>query len=413
MRAARGAWSTPADIVAAVQRLWDSGAILAARLEGGSLFPLEVKLRQPTVTAMGEQFEQVRSWIGLLRAASRPERGHGYALVWRDINHRQLGRNSIPVAALVESEEDALRMIGRCGDALRFDRLAATTLAAFPVLRAWVVANPLKLIENADGWDRVLAVLQWFVAHPRPGIYLRQLDTEGVDTKFIEARRGLFAELLDQVLPAEYIDSAAVGLRQFESRYGLLCKPTQIRCRLLDENHYIGGLSDLTVPVAQFAAMHSNVERVFVTENEINALAFPQVRSSMVVFGGGYGIERLAQVDWLRDREVVYWGDIDTHGFAILDRLRAAMPHVRSLLMDEPTLHAHRHLWGSEDIDKRFVGELSRLTDAERSLFGQLRDNIVGERIRLEQERIGYAWAVQAIREIASDGSCEPGNRLL
>lgn len=413
MTGARGAWSTPADIVAAVQRLWDSGALLAARLQGESLFPHELRLRQPTVTAMGEQFELVRSWIGTLRAGSRAERGHGYELVWRDINHRQLGRNSIPVAAVVATEAEALRMIGRGGDALHVDRLAAMTLEAFPVLRAWVMANPLKLLEHADGWERVLAVLRWFIAHPRPGIYLRQLDTEGVDTKFIEARRGLFAELLDQVLPEEYIDSTAIGLRQFESRYGLLCKPTQIRCRLLDENHYIGGLSDLTVPVAQFASMRSKVERIFVTENEINALAFPQVPSSMVLFGGGYGIERLAHIAWLRDREMVYWGDIDTHGFAILDRLRASMPHVRSVLMDAPTLHAHRHLWGSEDIDKRFVGELSRLTEAEQSLFAQLRGDVHGERLRLEQERVGYGWAVAAIRAIVSGSSCGPAAPLL
>ncbi|MDT1894065.1 hypothetical protein FPK47_29370, partial [Acinetobacter baumannii] len=83
---------------------------------------------------------------------------------------------------------------------------------------------------------------------------------------------------------------------------------------------------DLAVPVAQFAALRSSVERVFITENEVNALAFPDMDSSMVVFGGGYGIERLAQAEWVRGRQVVYWGDIDTHGFAILDRLRAWMP---------------------------------------------------------------------------------------
>jgi hypothetical protein len=31
-------------------------------------------------------------------------------------------------------------------------------------------------------------VLRWFVANPRPGVYLRQLDIPGVDTKFIEVR---------------------------------------------------------------------------------------------------------------------------------------------------------------------------------------------------------------------------------
>lgn len=399
MTAARSAWSAPGDIVASVQRLWDSGAILAARLDGGALFPHEVRLRQPSVAAMGEQFDLVRDWIGALRSNSRPERGDGYELVWRDINHRQLGRNRIPVAAIVDSEASALRMIGRGADARRFDELLASTLVAFPALRPWLARQPLRLLEHRDGWERVLAVLRWFVANPRPGIYLRQLDIPGVDTKFIEARKGLIAELLDQVLPAEAIDAGAVGARQFEARYGLLGKPAQIRFRILDGRYAIGGCSDLMVPVSQFAALRTGVERVFITENEVNALAFPDVESSMVVFGGGYGIERLAQVDWLRGRRVMYWGDIDTHGFAILDRLRASLPSVESLLMDEGTLQAHRHVWGQEDGDKRYLADLMRLTEQERRLFTQLRDNVFEERLRLEQERIGYTWAVDAVRQ--------------
>lgn len=399
MKAARSAWSSPGDIVASVQRLWDSGAILAARLDGGALFPHEVRLRQPSVAAMGEQFELVRDWIGALRSSSRPERGDGYELVWRDINHRQLGRNRIPVAAIVESEASALRMIGRGADARRFDELLASTLGAFPALRPWLARQPLRLLEHREGWERVLAVLSWFVANPRPGIYLRQLDIPGVDTKFIEARKGLIAELLDQVLPAESIDAGAVGARLFETRYGLLGKPAQVRFRILDPRHNVGGCSDLMVPVTQFAALRTGVDRVFITENEVNALAFPDVEASMVVFGGGYGIERLAQVDWLRSRRVMYWGDIDTHGFAILDRLRASIPGAESLLMDEETLQAHRHVWGQEDGDKRYLADLIRLTEQERRLFAQLRDNVFEDRLRLEQERIGYTWVVDAIRQ--------------
>ncbi len=398
MMATRGAWSGPADIIAGVQRLWDSGALLAARLDGVALFPHEVRLRQPSVAAMGEQFDLVREWISALRTGSRLEREHGYELVWRDINHRQLGRNSIPVAAVIDSEASALRMIGKSAAARRFDELAAVTLDTFPVLRPWLANQPLRMLDHEEAWERILAVLRWFVAHPRPSIYLRQLDIQAVDTKFIEVRKGLIAELLDQVLPAEAIVAGAVGARQFEARFGLLGKPAQIRFRMLDERHHIGGLSDLMVPVPQFAAMRVGVDRVFITENEVNALAFPDMDSSMVVFGGGYGIERLAQIEWLRGRQVVYWGDIDTHGFAILDRLRASLPDVRSVLMDDGTLEAHRHVWGQEDVDKRYLGDLQRLTGGERQLFLQLRDNLVGERLRLEQERIGYAWAVEAIR---------------
>ncbi len=391
-------WSTPADIVATVRKLWDSGALLAARLDGAKLFPYVQRLRQPGAAEMGEQFEAVRTWIAALVGESRARKGYGYDLVWRDINHRQLGRNSVPAAASVPSEADALRMIGRGAEARRFDTLADTTLAMFPLLRPWVRAHPLALLEHGDSWQQGLAVLDWFVRHPRPGLYLRQLDIAGVDSKFIEARKGLLAELLDQVLPAEAVVAGALGSKQFEARFGLLSKPPMIRFRLLDREHFIGGLSDLTVPVAQFASLQSRVERVFVTENEVNALAFPSVRSGMVVFGGGYGIDRLRQAEWLRSRELLYWGDIDTHGFAILDRLRMNLPHARSVLMDEATLHAHRHLWGQEDPDKRFLGELTRLTLAEKTLFLALRDDRHAGRLRLEQERIGYTWAADAIR---------------
>ena len=391
-------WSTPEDIAAGVRRLWDSGRLLSARTQGVAMFPCELRLRQPSGADMGDKFDDVRRWIAALDGGSRARKGYGYELVWREINHRQLGRNSIPVAVSIPTEADALRLIGRTGDARRFDQLACMTLEAFPALRPWISSGPLRLLEHGEAWERVIAVLRWFSAHPRPGIYLRQLDIRGVDSKFIEARKGLFAELLDQVLPAGVVCADANGQRQFEARYGMLAKPPLIRFRLLDERHFIGGLSDLTVPVKQFAAMRSGVERVFVTENEVNALAFPDVASGMVVFGGGYGIDRLSHVTWIHDKEVLYWGDIDTHGFAILDRLRASVPHARSLLMDTATLHAHRHLWGNEDPDKRYTGELHRLGTAEQQLFAALRDGDHGERIRMEQERIGYDWAVAAIR---------------
>jgi hypothetical protein len=115
------------------------------------LFPYELRLRQPGVAVMGEQFEQVRTWVATLKAGSRAEQGHGYDLIWRDINHRQLGRNSIPFAAVIDTEAEALRMIGRGRDARQFDTLAAATLSSFPQLRAWVRSHPRKLLEHASG----------------------------------------------------------------------------------------------------------------------------------------------------------------------------------------------------------------------------------------------------------------------
>ena len=59
----------------------------------------------------------------------------------------------------------------------------------------------------------------------------------------------------------------------------------------------------------------------------------------LVVWGAGYGVdELLAALPWRAQVRIRYWGDIDTHGFAILSAVRAVAPHTDSVLMDESTL---------------------------------------------------------------------------
>jgi hypothetical protein len=49
----------------------------------------------------------------------------------------------------------------------------------------------------------------------------------------------------------------------------------------------------------------------------------------------GYGFDNLAAALWLQQKDIYYWGDIDTHGFAILNQLRGFFPHAVSFLMDQ------------------------------------------------------------------------------
>src|SRR5690606_26233791 len=148
----------------------------------------------------------------------------------------------------------------------------------------------LAVLEYEREWERLLAVVDWFVAHPRSGLYLRQLDIAGVDTKFIEGHRGLLTELLDRVLPPDAIDASATGAAQFATRFGLRREAPMIRFRLLDPALYIHGLTDLTVLPEEFARLDLLVARVFITENRTNGLAFPSCPKSLVIFGLGYGI---------------------------------------------------------------------------------------------------------------------------
>ncbi len=382
-------WSSLGDIRDRVRRDWNNGRILAAMLGGEPVFPLRIPLNKPDSQALSEHFEQARQWISGLTVE------RGFQLEWREFNHRQLGRNRIPVAAIVESEQDGLVLIGKQRDATRFRTLAATISEAYPALVPWLKKRPLTVLDQAGNWPRFLAVLGWVAAHPRAGVYLRQIDVAGVNTKFIERHRSLLAEMLDIVLVPEAIDTQFTGASGFERRYGFKSKPVQIRFRFLDQGLRIHGLSDLAVTSDEFALLALPVKRVFITENEINFLAFPDVPGSLVLFGAGYGFDHLAQAEWLQSQEIFYWGDIDTHGYAILDQLRGKFPEAHSFLMDRATLLEHKDFWGSEE--RPTSRELANLQSDESALYDDLRSGRIAPGLRLEQERIGFAWLEAAL----------------
>lgn len=385
-------WTTSRDLRAQLQRGWDRGRLLADLATGETSFPLRLKLKGPTSAQMAGRFETVRAWIAELRGLRH------YRVEMRQFNHRVLGANQVPAAVWVDTLDDALAVLGKRREAERFAALVEHTRERRPELVDWLARRPLRALELVDVWDRLLDVIDWMEANPRPGIYLRQVDIPRIDSKFIEAYRGILIQWLDRILPPAAVDTAASG---FPGRYGFREKPRRIRWRMLDPACTpLPGLAeaDVTLDLDTFTALQTQVSQVFVTENEINFLAFPPMSDSLVIFGAGYGLDLLERVSWLRRCRVYYWGDIDTHGFTILDRLRAHLPHVRSLMMDRATLLAFEAQWGVEE--KQTLRDLPRLTAEEQVLYDDLRDNRLRANLRLEQERVGFGWVEDALSRL-------------
>jgi hypothetical protein len=392
-------WTRPAELRAQVQKRWERGDLLASLVTGQPLFPLRLILKCPTAGELAEHFDEARAWSGEIRGMPHCR------VAMREFRHRVLGTNALPQAVWIDTVDEALALIGKQRDAARFSALLDATRLRQPELLAWLAQRPLLALTLAGEWGRLLDIVAWLDAHPRPGIYLRQVDIPGVHSKFIEAHRGVLAELLDLVLPPAAIDADATGASQFARRYGFRDKPLRIRFRVLDPAHALlpgEPMADITLDAASFARLESHVTRVFITENEVNFLAFPPVKGSLLVFGAGYGFEMLRQAGWLAHCRIHYWGDIDTHGFAILDQLRSQFEHVESFLMDRATLLAFEGLWGEEE--KPTQRDLPRLNPDETALYDDLRDNRIGNNLRLEQERIGFAWVESAVSRLTPTG---------
>jgi hypothetical protein len=375
-----------------VRKLWDRGELLASLASGEPIFPRRLLLKAPTSAEMTARFDEVRAWIVEIRALPHCR------VEMREFRHRQFGANSIPAEVWVDTFENAIQMLGKRQEVVRFAALLADTRQRQPGLVSWLARRPLRALELAEEWPRLLDIVAWMQTHPRPGLYLRQIDIAGVHSKFIEAQRGVLTELLDEVLPPDAIDPTASGASQFTRRYGFRDKPLRIRFRVLDPAHAVlpaPTLADITLDAESFARLDCTVSRVFITENEINFLALPRLKDSLVLFGAGYGFETLRPATWLARCRIHYWGDIDTHGFAILDQLRCQFAHVESFLMDRATLLAFAAQWGEEAQPTR--RDLSRLDAEEMALYDDLRDNRMRRNLRLEQERIGFGWVESAL----------------
>ena len=421
-------WTTLTDLRAASLRGWNRGELLRELLEPSGVYPRRRSLKKPTATELRDDYPAVRSWSAELFGAA-----DCFAVETVEMGRNTIGSNPVPAAAVFSRVEDEIAFVAKTKGAAQAVALVRLLASLDPALRQWAVKRPLELLRLGDTALTAGRVALWLEQHPAPGIFVRQLSLPGVHTKFVEQHRRVIDEMVsvmrdqavgDSASQASDVDPAHSGTlhsasaadvvrvaagdvalgagsawtpaARFAQRHGFMHPPELVRFRLLDpDTALLGAARDITVTADAFSTMALPVHTVVVTENLVNFLALPERAGTVALFGKGYGFSALREAAWLQKCSVVYWGDLDTHGFHILDGLRSKHPHVISVLMDKATLLAHRDVWGSEPTPAR--AELTRLTEDESSLYRALRDGVYGPAVRLEQELIRWDWALERI----------------
>lgn len=380
-------------------KLWDNQSILQSVLSGESKFPLFVSLPNFKTQIILDNFIELRNNITDFVKKARQK---NLTIIFKQINHRQLGEQQIPKQICFENINIWLKFINKLDEYNLFSQTIDNILSKEPKLMTWLILNTSQVVKYADKWDKLLKVYYYFKEGRQHKKYLRELDIIGVDSKFVEKNRAILNELLSFLLPETIeIESKHILFKRhnFEVKYGLKYVEPLIRFRVLDNNltfkSHGGVLTDLSVPLSQFAQLNLACRKVFITENKINGLCFPDVTQAIVIFGLGYGIQLIKDIEWLKDKEIIYWGDIDTHGFAILSQLRGYFPQVNSIMMDKLTLNKFKHLSTIEDETARCTVSLTNLTFPEQELYTELINNVHGVNLRLEQERLDYNYVVQ------------------
>ncbi len=374
---------TRRELLAQAERAWPR--FLRSLVTGDPFFPLAVRIGK---TRLAGDYAMRRA---ALEAFNRDAVALGLSVDWSETGHRRFQTHEIPTSAAWQNESTYLQALGRTATTQAFREDVALLPAE---LHSWAAEHPLDVVAHHGAWPELLRCVFWFREHPRSGLYLRQIPVDGIDTKFLEQHLGILDALLLNTMPLQI----NVTAKRFESRHGLCWEQPLIRFRFLDstlQRSHGFPVADMSVPAPTFRALSLQRVNAIVTENLRNFLSLPPLPNSVAVVGGGDAAALLSDTPWLGQSRILYWGDLDARGFAILSRLRAVYPKVESVMMDLATLELHKNVAVKVD---SYQSEVPMLTPEENASLKRL--GSAG--LWLEQERVPFSNVVEVFERVTS-----------
>jgi len=354
---------SPQEILDVARSKWP--AVLRAEAAGESMFTLAIPFGRPSTTS---DFGALRADLTRLASADID-----WTIDWEEIDTRKWGNQRWPLRISFDSIESLARAL-RSTDQLRLLRESlAFARSVCPKLEPWLQTKTHKIPELLADWKQLVTVCAFFDANPFPNCFARQLPIP-VGTKFVEEHKGIL-----------------------EERFHLRLEPAQVRFRFLDSSlrdrvHW--PVMDCTISAEELSSLCWSIPRVLIVENKAVFLCLPDIRNTLAILGSGKAASLLSACRWLHESDVVYWGDCDEAGFGILSSLRARLPRVRSMLMDDETWKCWKQFAvpGKMDPGARY----DHLTANEAEALAA----VMAGSWMLEQERIPLQDVENAIQNI-------------
>lgn len=382
----------PPEALRALRKKWDAHHASWLTEQDSPAWPLAFVLHRLRERDVLGSLPATRDWVQAWRTFDLK----GGQVEWEE-RRWPSGNQQLPVRFVVPSAEVAAALLGEEASWFRAKTRYALWCKQFPQLARTKAAG--RQCDNVlagyteHEFEQLNRLLDWFIANPKSGLYLRQLPVEDIDTKWVEGRRGVVGDLVRELLAAD-------GTGTFHAICGLRAEPSRLRVRVLCPalRAEVGGLCDIEAPTEELARIAIRPRATLIVENLNTGLALPELPGTVAFMRLGLAVDQLEAITWAHDAQRhFYWGDLDTHGFVALARARRRFPCLNSVLMDEGTLQAHRSMWVREPNPSK-VAVPEGLTGEELAVYTGLLTNRWGTQVRLEQERI--AWG-HALRELA------------
>lgn len=361
---------SPNDVARLLARQWQD-ADKRERLLQPDAWPMRVPIGLPSATAFTHETSRVRAHVEEWRAvtigevATEPVRFRSgaepvvvpthwvlaSALDWADASND----------ANVQAEQTELGQL----------------LEAVPWLFHRLLVRQRSLWRTRPHQEVIQAAMLALGLEPgmAAGRPMRSVSVAGIDSKFMERHGALVTRLLDVRFEGQ---ASKQGLARFldaadEGEHWLLVAPL---------SHGLLPFARQRVRDRELMEVPLPARRILVVENDRCLHLLPPMPDTIAVLGAGLNLNWLG-ASWLRERDIGYWGDLDTWGLQMLAHARRLQPKVEAILMNRSVFEVHGPDFAVCEDTPALPDPPDGLNQEEQALYCYLRGLPKG---RLEQE---------------------------
>lgn len=360
-------------------------------------FPLII--RADTGSVNDDLFKRQKDLQNLI-SKSKAKTGFGYTLETKIVSSKHNGVQTAISKIYFETREDFLTIIKEKESYKRFctalEQIEKSDIFSKEKFSEWAKSHLNDLCsetESAHFWSDISLCANWLNHNQNSKFYIREIPLS-VHTKFIEQNEKIIQSLTDK----------AGSPLSFEETFGLRTESDFVRFRSLSTNVLFPfsaiNLSECQITIENFKKLDdsflSQIKNIFIVENKMVYLTFPQVPNSICIWGQGYKVNTLNSIDWFNSKNIYYFGDLDEHGFDILSSYRRYYSNIQSFCMNQSDWINHlQYAVEGKKLDGNQIPQ--NLTKAEKETFQIIRTS---KNNRLEQERISISYIQEKIQNI-------------
>jgi hypothetical protein len=377
--------NSPEELALRLTRQWQNPHWREQRLLSTKAWPLELAIGKPDAKQFANESAHVLQHIQSWREVSVGEVG------WVQQKYRDAGEAvSIPRYWRLNKPSEWVQATGNAQVASDYSLLSRLVVKADPLFHPLLIRQlaRIRFLSESELIQVTQAALKLEpgCAQGKP---LRALSIAGGDSKFIERHRRLLTGMLDLRFDDEVSE---MGLETFlgavsEKDHWLLLVPLSLNLLPFEQ---------LRIRASELMRTPLMAGRILVVENEQCSYQLPPVPDCIAVLGAGLNLSWM-EAEWLADRQLAYWGDLDSWGLAMLGKARTHQRHVQPLMMEQQVFDQFETRSVIEPVQYQMVESLD-LTEQEKQLFQYL---LGRERGRLEQEFIPIEFVKNIIGEWA------------